>query len=76
MVSRRGGGEALEMPRSLRAWYRRNGKWVIVMLVVSLIGAGIVLVLRSVYEYQPSPYEPKDTPRGEQLEKKLPHQQQ
>jgi predicted negative regulator of RcsB-dependent stress response len=64
------------MPHSLRAWYRRNGKWVIVMLVVSLIGAGIVLVLRSVYEYQSSHYEPKDIPRGEQLEKKLQRQQQ
>jgi len=70
------GGKVLEMPRSLRAWYRRNGKWVIVMLVVSLIGAGIVLVLRSVYEYQSGYYEPKDIPRGEQLEKKLQRQQQ
>ncbi len=75
-MSRRDGGEALEMPHSLRAWYRRNGKWVIVMLVVSLIGAGIVLVLRSVYEYQSGYYEPKDIPRGEQLEKKLQRQQQ
>ena len=63
------------MPRSLRAWYRRNGKWVIVMLVVSLIGAGIVLVLRSVYEYVPVHYEPKDIPRGQQLEQKERKQQ-
>ena len=76
MVSWRGGGEVLEMPRSLRAWYRRNGKWVIVMLVVSLVGAAIVLLLRSVYEYAPRHYEPKDLPRGEQLEKKLEPQQQ
>ena len=55
---------------SLRAWYRRNGKWVIVMLVVSLLGAAIVLLLRSLYEYAPRYYEPKDMPRGEQLEKK------
>jgi cytochrome c-type biogenesis protein CcmE len=58
------------MPRSLRAWYRRNGKWVIAMLVVSLIGAAIVLVLRSVYEYAPSYYEPKDSSRGQELEQK------
>jgi cytochrome c-type biogenesis protein CcmE len=58
------------MPQSLRAWYRRNGKWVIAMLVVSLIGVGIVLVLRSVYEYTPSYYEPKDISRGQQLEQK------
>jgi cytochrome c-type biogenesis protein CcmE len=64
------------MPHSLRTWYRRNGKWVIVMLVVSLIGAAIVLVLRSVYEYQSGYYEPKDIPRGEQLEKKLQRKQQ
>jgi cytochrome c-type biogenesis protein CcmE len=63
------------MPRSLRAWYRRNGKWVIAMLVVSLIGAGIVLVLRSVYEYVPGYYEPKDIPRGHQLEQKERKQQ-
>ena len=54
-------------PLSLRAWYRRNGKWVIVMLVVSLLGAAIVLLLRSLYEYAPRHYEPKDIPRGEQL---------
>ena len=59
---------------SLRAWYRRNGKWVIVMLVVSLLGAAIVLLLRSLYEYVPRYYEPKDL--GEQLEKKLEPQQQ
>jgi len=64
------------MPRSLRAWYRRNGKWVIVMLVVSLIGAGIVLVLRSVYEYVPSYYEPKDTTRGQELDKQQDRKQQ
>jgi len=58
------------MPYSLRAWYRRNGKWVIVMLVVSLLGAVIVLLLRSLYEYVPSHYEPKDLMRGEQVEKK------
>jgi cytochrome c-type biogenesis protein CcmE len=69
-------GEALEMPQSLRAWYRRNGKWVIVMLVVSLIGVGIVLVLRSVYEYAPSYYEPKDITRGLELEKNLERNQQ
>jgi len=63
-------------PLSLRAWYRRNGKWVIVMLVVSLVGAAIVLLLRSVYEYAPRHYEPKDLPRGEQLEKKLEPKQQ
>ncbi len=74
-MSRRDGGEALEMPHSLRTWYRRNGKWVIAMLVVSLIGAGIVLVLRSVYEYQSGYYEPKDIPRGEQLEQKERKQQ-
>lgn len=60
----------LEMPLSLGAWYRRNGKWVIVMLVVSIIGAAIVLLLRSVYEYGPSYYEPKDSSRGQQLEQK------
>ena len=63
-------------PLSLRAWYRRNGKWVIVMLVVSLLGAAIVLLLRSLYEYVPRHYEPKDLSRGEQLEKKLEPQQQ
>ncbi len=57
------------MPRSLRSWYRRNGKWMIAMLVLSLIGAAIVLVLRSVYEYVPNYYEPKDTTRGQELEK-------
>jgi len=57
-------------PLSLRAWYRRNETWVIGMLVVSLLGAAIVLLLRSVYEYAPKHYEPKDLPRGEQLEKK------
>ena len=55
---------------SLRAWYRHNGKWVIAVLVVSLVGAAIVLLLRSLYEYAPRHYEPKDFPRGEQLEKK------
>jgi len=55
---------------SLRAWYRRNGKWVIVMVVVSLIGAAIVLVLRSLYEYQPTYYEPKDLSREQQFEQK------
>lgn len=63
------------MPQSLRGWYRRNGKWVIVMLVVSLIGAAIVLVLRSVYEYQSGYYEPKDFPRGQQIEQKERKQQ-
>ncbi len=60
----------MEAPFSLRAWYRRNGKWVIAVLVVSLVGAAIVLFVRSVYEYQPSYYEPKDIPRGQQLEQK------
>ncbi len=60
----------LEMPLSLGAWYRRNGKWVIVMLVVSIIGAAIALLLRSVYEYGPTYYEPKDSTRGQQLEQK------
>ena len=55
---------------SLRAWYRRNGKWVVVVLVVSVVGAAIVLLLRSLYEYPPRHYEPKDFPHGEQLEKK------
>jgi len=58
------------MPLSLGALYRRNGKWVIVMLVVSIIGAAIVLLLRSFYEYGPSYYEPKDSSRGLQLEQK------
>ena len=48
----------------------------IVVLVVSLVGAAIVLLLRSLYEYAPRHYEPKDLPRGEQLEKKLEPQQQ
>ena len=61
---------------SLRAWYRRNGKWVVVVLVVSVVGAAIVLLLRSLYEYAPRHYEPKDIPRGEQLEKKLEPKQQ
>ena len=69
-MSRRDGGEAMGAPLSLRAWYRRNGKWVIVMLVVSLIGAAIVLLLRSFYGYMPSFYEPKDLSRGQQLEQK------
>jgi len=55
---------------SLRAWYRHNVKWMIAVLVVSLVGAAIVLLLRSLYEYAPRHYEPKDLPRGEQLEKK------
>jgi cytochrome c-type biogenesis protein CcmE len=59
------------MPQSLRAWYRRNGKWVIAMLVVSLLGAAIVLVLRAVYEYVPDYYEPKDITRGQEMEKQL-----
>ena len=54
----------------LRAWYRHNGKWVFAVLVVSLVGAAIVLLLRSLYEYAPRHYEPKDVQRGEQLEKK------
>ena len=61
---------------SLRAWYRRNGKWVFAVLVVSLVGAAIVLLLRSLYEYSPRHYEPKDIPRGEQLEKKERTQQE
>ena len=64
------------MSRSLRSWYRRNGKWMIAMLVVSLIGAAIVLVLRSVYEYVPSYYEPKDTTRGQELDKQQDRKQQ
>ena len=60
----------MEAPLSLRAWYRRNGKWVILMVVVALIGAAIVLVLRSLYEYQPTYYEPKDLPREPQFEQK------
>jgi len=60
----------MEAPLSLRAWYRRNGKWVILMVVVSLIGAAIVLVLRSLYEYQPTYYEPKDLSREPQFEQK------
>ena len=62
-------------PLSLRAWYRRNGKWVIVMLVVSIIGAAIVLLVSSLYEYGPGGYEPKDIPRGVELEKKLERKQ-
>ena len=60
----------MEAPFSLRAWYRRNGKWVILMVVVSLIGAAIVLVLRALYEYQPTYYEPKDLSREPQFEQK------
>ncbi len=58
----------MEAPFSLRAWYRRNGKWALVVLVVSIIGAGIVMLLRSFYEYGPGYYEPKDIPRGEHIE--------
>ena len=70
-MGRRHGGEAMGALLSLRAWYRRTGKWVIAVLVVSLVGAAIVLLLRSLYEYAPRHYEPKDIPRGEQLERKL-----
>ena len=64
------------MPFSLGAWYRRNGKWVIAMLVVSIIGAAIVLLLRSLYEYGPGYYEPKDITRGLELERKMERKQQ
>ena len=74
-MSQRDGVEEMGAPLSLRAWYRRNGKWVIVMLVVSIIGAGIVLLVSSLYEYGPSYYEPKDIPRGQQLEQKERKQQ-
>jgi cytochrome c-type biogenesis protein CcmE len=60
----------MDPPLSLRAWYRRNGKWMIVMVVVSLIGAAIVLLLRALYEYQPTYYEPKDISREQQIEQK------
>ena len=75
-MRRHDGGAALAMLHSLRAWYHRNGKWMIVVLVVSLVGAAIVLLLRSLYEYAPRHYEPKDLSRGEQLKKKLEPQQQ
>lgn len=36
----------MEAPLSLRDWYRRNVKWMILVLVVSIVGAGIALLLR------------------------------
>jgi len=48
----------------------------IAVLVVSLVGAVIVLFLRSLYKYAPRHYEPKDMQRGEQLEKQSGPQQQ
>ena len=63
-------------PLSLRGWYRRNVRWMIAVLVVSLVGAVIVLFLRSLYKYAPRHYEPKDMQRGEQLEKQSGPQQQ
>ena len=57
----------MEAPLWLRAWYRRNVKWVIIMLVVSIVGAGIALLLS--YEYESENYGPFDI-RGQPLEQK------
>jgi hypothetical protein len=54
---------------SMRSWYRRNGKWMVFMLAVAIVGAGIALVVSSFYNYKPKHYEPKDSARGEMIEK-------
>jgi hypothetical protein len=55
----------MEGPLSLRDWYRRNVKWMILVLVVSIVGAGIALLLRYNLEHSG----PLDI-RGQPLEQK------
>jgi CBS-domain-containing membrane protein len=54
---------------SIQSWYHRNGKWMIFMLAVAIVGTGIALVVGSFYNYKPKHYEPKDSTRGEMIEK-------
>jgi len=57
----------MESPLWLRAWYRRNMKWVIIVLVACVVGAGIALLLS--YEYESEYHGPLDI-RGQPLEQK------
>ena len=60
---------------AVRVWYQCNAKWLILLLVLAVAGAGIALVIGAFYGYKPFYYEPKDMPRGEHLEKQQQQQQ-
>ncbi len=49
-----------------RTWYQTNTKWVLLVIAVAVVGAGIAMVLRSFYDYEGSFYEPKDVSRERQ----------
>ena len=55
----------MEARHSLRDWYRRNVKWMILVLVVAIVGTGIALLLHYNLEHSG----PLDI-RGQPLEQK------
>ena len=54
-----------------RVWYYRNRPWIVILLLLSLAGAGAVMVTdyfgRAFYNYNPTYYEPKELERQHQL---------
>jgi CBS domain-containing protein len=54
-----------------RVWYYRNRPWIVILLLLSLAGAGVVMVTdyfgRAFYNYNPTYYEPKELERQRQL---------
>lgn len=69
MVKRRAAGRLLY---SVRSWFRQNRAFVLLILLLSLLGAGAALTMdylgRMVAAYRPSAYEPKDDERAQYLE--------
>lgn len=63
-----------------RAWFSRNRFWIVIVLLLSILGALAALAtyyfVGTIYRYNPQYYEPKDLDRQHQLEEELRKQEE